>query len=89
MSSSEQLSPYHLQMLQVESGISPAVVAARGYRTVHDASELASLGFAPRQRRSPGLLLPLHTTDGRQALHVYRPRSDTEDTVWPGPTCTS
>lgn len=73
MSNTEPLSSHHLQMLQIESGISPAVIAARGYRTVHDAAELASLGFAPRQRRTPGLLLPLHTTDGRQALHIYRP----------------
>lgn len=73
MISTDYLSEKHLQMLQVESGISMDVIRARGYRTIQDESELVTFGFAPRQRRVPGLLLPLHTTDGRQELHIYRP----------------
>jgi hypothetical protein len=73
MPSAEQLCPEHLQMLQAESGLSLEVIRARGYRTIREESELAALGFAPRQRRVPGLLLPLHTTDGSQSLSIYRP----------------
>jgi hypothetical protein len=32
-----------------------------------------TLGFSPTQRRVPGLLLPLWTTDGHNSLYVYRP----------------
>lgn len=67
------LSEKHLTMLRDESGIADAVIAARGYRTVTDAEELRTLGFSPAQCRVPGLLLPLHTTDGGNGLYVYRP----------------
>jgi hypothetical protein len=70
------LCPGHLQMLCVESGIAVEVVQERGYRTVTGAqgySELKALGFSQLQaRQTPGLLLPLHTTDGQQSLTVYR-----------------
>lgn len=73
MSESPFLSERHLAMLCDESGISEAVIQARGYRTVTDEADLIPLGFAPRQRRVPGLLLPLHTTDGRAGSPLYRP----------------
>ena len=60
-------------MLREESGISDDAIAARGYRTITDEADLITLGFAPGQRRVPGLLLPLHTTDGRSGPAVYRP----------------
>jgi len=63
----------HYTMLTEESGISDEVIQARGYRTVTQAKELADLGFSPSQRSAPGLLIPLHTTDGSTALYVYRP----------------
>lgn len=67
------LSPAHLGMLRSGSGISDDVILARGYRTVTDPDELEVLGFAPAQRKVPGLLLPLWTTDGSNGLAVYRP----------------
>jgi hypothetical protein len=67
------LSDRHLRMLLDESGISMAVITARGYRTITDAAELVALGFGPAQRRVPGLLLPLHTTDGQLGPAIYRP----------------
>jgi len=68
------LLPAHLRMLHEESGISDDVIRARGYRTITDPKELKALGFAPGQcRQVPGLLIPLHTTDGRIGLYVYRP----------------
>jgi hypothetical protein len=67
------LSEHHLTMLKVESSISDQVIDARGYRTVTEKGELIEYGFSPIQRRVPGLLIPLHTTDGNIGLHVYRP----------------
>lgn len=67
-----KLSDKHLKMLR-DSAISDDVIAQRGYRTITDAQELVQLGFAPAQRRVPGLLLPLHTTDGGNGGYTYRP----------------
>lgn len=67
------LSDAHLAMLRDESGISDEVIVARGARTVTDVKELVALGFSQRQLRQPGLLLPLHGTDGSQPFCVYRP----------------
>jgi len=89
------LAPHHLKMLRVDSGITNEVITARGYRTITNAQELAALGFAPSQCKSqqiPGLLLPLHTTDGGNGLYVYRPdnprvfedkRKHYPDGTWP------
>jgi hypothetical protein len=68
-----QLNPEHLAMLREESGICDELIAARGYRTITDRKELNKLGFSRAQSRVPGLLLPLHTTDGGNTLSVYRP----------------
>ncbi|MCB8939226.1 MAG: DUF3854 domain-containing protein [Ardenticatenaceae bacterium] len=67
------LSEKHLTMLRDGSGIGDAVVAARGYRTITDEADLVKLGFDLRQCRVPGLLLPLHTTDGTLGPAIYRP----------------
>jgi hypothetical protein len=68
-----RLSASHLDMLRNGSAISDAVILARGYRTITDTKELMALGFASYQCRAPGLLLPLHTTDGQLGPYVYRP----------------
>ena len=72
---SDRLSPEHRQMLEQESAIAPEVITARGYRTVTSKRDLAELGFSPAQRQVPGLLLPLHATDGSQPTFQYRPDS--------------
>ena len=64
---------HHRKMLMEESGISEAVIRARGYRSIEKEGDLVQFGFSPGQRRVPGLLLPLHTTNGRTEMHVYRP----------------
>jgi len=66
-----KLSAAHLAMLRDGSGISDAVILARGYRTITDPADLAA--FPKNQRRAPGLLIPLHTTDGQVLEIVYRP----------------
>ena len=76
MRSHEVLEEHHLQMLTKESAMSPEVIAAREYRTVRHPSELEAYGFNKSQRRAPGLLLPVHPTDGGDPpLYVYRPDS--------------
>src|SRR5438128_2685701 len=72
------LSAEHRKMLREESGIADAVIEARGYRTVTDVKELVALGFASSQLRVPGLLCPLHTTDGQQPFCEYRPDNPRE-----------
>jgi hypothetical protein len=69
-----KLLPNHAQML-ADSAIAPAVAKERGYRSITDPKALLALGFAPRQARTPGLLLPVHTTDGIILECVYRPDS--------------
>lgn len=69
----QRLCDTHLVMLRAESGISDAVILARGYRTIQDTKDPALADFAPAQRRAPGLLLPLWSTDGQNPLNVYRP----------------
>ena len=59
-------------MLQ-NSAINEDVIRSRGYRTIANVQDLKELGFSPSQFRVPGLLLPLHTTDGKIGLYVYRP----------------
>ncbi len=75
-STSEQefpLSDSHLKMLHEESGISDAVIAARGYRTVTNEKELIPLGFSTVQRRTPGLLIPGFAPDGSNGFYSFRP----------------
>jgi hypothetical protein len=67
------LSENHLKMLAEESGITEQVIRERGYRTITSEGDLVQFGFSSAQRRVPGLLIPLHTTDGKIGMHVYRP----------------
>jgi len=67
--------PHHAKLLE-KSAISPDVARARGYVSVDTGTRLVPAGFAKSQRRTvPGLLIPLHGTDGTVRLHQYRPDS--------------
>jgi hypothetical protein len=66
------LTQQHYAMLKA-SAISDEVIKERGYRTIINSKDLQALGFSPVQERVPGLLLPLHSTDGQTPLYVYRP----------------
>jgi hypothetical protein len=66
------LSEAHRAQLERGSSISPSVIDARGYRTVTDVEELMKLGFKSYQAR-PGLLVPIHTTDGGNSLYRLKP----------------
>ena len=63
----------HDKMLLEESGISPEVIEARGYRTVEDPEELLNLGYQDYQAITPGLLIPLHDMFGNVSSYQYRP----------------
>jgi hypothetical protein len=73
--STQVLKEVHRRMLEVESGIRPDVIAARGYRTVTCQAELGRLGFGPSQRLTPALLLPVWTVHGEIGLYQARPDS--------------
>jgi hypothetical protein len=62
----------HAKLL-ADSAVSPEVAAERGYVSVDTMKRLEEIGFAKSQRRVPGLLIPLHATDGEVRLHQYRP----------------
>lgn len=55
------------------SGICFEVAKERGYRTILGVNELKMMGFSTSQMRTPGLLLPVHTPDGKQPFCQYRP----------------
>lgn len=67
------LTARHVQMLQVESGLSPQVINDRGYRTIESSSELVALGFWESQAGVPGLLIPIHGPSGGVTAYSYRP----------------
>lgn len=73
------LSPTHRHELEQASGIDPAVIAERGYRTVErgDRDELDQLGIPfwalSSDQRFPGLLLPMYRATGEQITVQFKP----------------
>jgi hypothetical protein len=59
-------------MLLEESGISPMVVAERGYYTAKTKAELARLGFSKSQQRAPALVVPMYSLGGELVTHQIR-----------------
>lgn len=66
------LDPQHQKLLD-DSGISPDVALARGYRSAYAIDELAGEGFTEPQRILPALLLPVWTVAGTVAFCQSRP----------------
>ena len=67
------LADHHKKMLLDESGITPDVVEARGYRTIEKKVDLKSLGFAERQCNPPGLLIPIYSPTAEIVTYQFRP----------------
>lgn len=65
------LLPQH-KKLMADSGISPEVADARGYRSVFTKAELRRLGFGEQQCK-PGLLIPIWGVTGAIASYQLRP----------------
>ena len=63
----------HYHHLSEGSGISAEVIRERGYRSLLGKSELEKIGFTPAQQRSPGILIPLWSVDGKEAGFQFRP----------------
>ncbi len=75
------LSDRHRRMLEVESGISPEVIAQRGYWTAHTAAEIPA-GFASYQFQAwmfPILVIPQWNSVGRLFAHILRPDTPRRD----------
>jgi len=64
----------HLDHLK-GSAISLELIQERGYRSILRKKQLADLGFSRAQQRTPGILIPLHGTDGSLTGYQYRPDS--------------
>ncbi|MDP2725998.1 MAG: DUF3854 domain-containing protein [Dehalococcoidia bacterium] len=69
-----ELTQAHLDHLETGSGISPEVIAERGYRTIYGPEAPELLGFSKNQRRA-GILIPLHAPDGSPAGCQFKPDS--------------
>ena len=69
----KQLSPHHKAMLGEESGISPEVIAERGYFTATTKAELKQLGFSDAQRNVPALVIPIWGIKGEIVSYQLRP----------------
>ncbi len=55
---------HHFAQL-VKSGISIEVIKQRGYRSVINKKELERMGFSDYQQRTPCVLIPQYSVDGR------------------------
>jgi len=67
-----QISEAHMRSLVEGSGISPDVIAERGYRTAVHRDQLRR--YFPRwQRRAPALFVPLYSPDGKTRSAQIRP----------------
>jgi len=62
----------HLEHL-LGSGISLDVILDRGYISIFGKAPLKAAGYAPAQRRAPGILIPTYGPDGLPAGSQYRP----------------
>ncbi|MFC1869784.1 DUF3854 domain-containing protein [Chloroflexota bacterium] len=63
----------HFHHLSDGSGISTDAIRERGYRSIMDKADLKKVGFTPAQQRSPGILIPLWSVDGKEAGCQFRP----------------
>jgi len=71
----------HYQHL-VDSAISTEVIKERGYRSVLGKTPLREAGFSKAQCRAPGILIPLHGTEGGVHGYQYRPDNPRSDSNW-------
>jgi hypothetical protein len=78
------LADHHRTMLEIESGLSPEVIAQRGYFTATDPDELSELGFSAYQIRTPAMVIPVWGVDGRYRFSRLRPDEPRQDRDKPG-----
>ena len=68
----------HLDQLR-GSGILDEFITERGYRSVTNKADLASLGFGSNQQRVPGILIPLWGVDGKPVGYQFKPDTPRRD----------
>jgi putative DNA primase/helicase len=73
------LAEHHRADLEIKSGISPQVIAERGYFSVEDPEPLRKLGFAEYQVRTPALVIPIRGIDGHFRFVRLRPDDPRQD----------
>lgn len=73
-----ELSPEDWHALEVDSALTPEVIAATGYITVTDSTLLEALDFPKSQWRFPALLCPIRGTDGEPVSYQIRPKHPRE-----------
>ena len=66
---------HHFAQL-LKSGISIEVIKQRGYGSIINKKELEHLGFFDYQQRTPCLLIPQYSVDGRNEPFTYQIRPD-------------
>src|SRR4029077_13698854 len=69
---SPPLLPQHATLLTA-SGITPAIIRMRGYRTITSLAELQRLGFGRNQGNVPALVIPVYGLDGNVRQYQIRP----------------
>lgn len=70
----------HRKMLEEDSGISPEVIAARGYFSAASSISLENLDFSKAQQNlAPALVIPVHNVAGSVAFHRIRPDTPRSD----------
>jgi hypothetical protein len=79
-----KLTERHRANLEIESGISPEVIAERGYFTAEEPEPLLELGFAEYQIRTPSLIIPIWGVDGQFRFARIRPDDPRQDRDKPG-----
>jgi hypothetical protein len=67
------LDDHHRVMLEQESGISPDVIAARGYESVATKAQLKQYGFSRAQQLPKALVIPIYGPRGEVAFYQSRP----------------
>ncbi len=70
---------HHRTDLEITSGISPEVIAERGYFSADQPEPLLELGFAEYQIRTPALVLPVRGVDGQFRFARIRPDHPRQD----------
>jgi hypothetical protein len=67
--------PHHRRQLIEGSGISPGVVAERGYVTAKTKAELMRLAFSVAQQLAPAPVIPMYGPTGKLLTHQIKPDS--------------
>jgi len=62
----------HLEHL-LESAIGVDIIRERGYKSALGKYPLEQAGFAPKQRRAPGIIMPQFAPDGSAVGSIFRP----------------